>query len=278
MSADNFSGQNISSTFQRLLQLSDNGNGITDGTGSIVQFLPVTAAYVQGGGGGPESDPIFVAKSASLATTGSNIFRGNQVVTGSLITSGGLGNIDTAQAKLYDNLGTTSIDWNNYTLSDQGGIAIDWNNHILYADDLSGINTASVDWNNRLLKNVSGLNTLKWDRQVLYDPTSNNDSVDWYSRYLVDSNGSTALEWNNGNINNGVRLYGTASYALNTSIDTSSFATTGSNIFKGNQTITGSVSITGSFGLDVHANPPTDPPTRAGLFYFTSNALYISLD
>jgi len=35
-----------------------------------------------------ETDPIFVAKSASLATTGSNVFRGNQIVTGSLFTTG----------------------------------------------------------------------------------------------------------------------------------------------------------------------------------------------
>jgi hypothetical protein len=41
-----------------------------------------TASYYQ------EVDPIFVAKSASLATTGSNIFIGNQTVTGSLFTTG----------------------------------------------------------------------------------------------------------------------------------------------------------------------------------------------
>jgi hypothetical protein len=35
-----------------------------------------------------ETDPIFVAKSASLATTGSNTFIGAQIVTGSLRTSG----------------------------------------------------------------------------------------------------------------------------------------------------------------------------------------------
>jgi hypothetical protein len=45
----------------------------------------LTASYYQ------ETDPIFVAKSASLATTGSNIFVGNQVVTGSFI-------IDTASS------------------------------------------------------------------------------------------------------------------------------------------------------------------------------------
>jgi hypothetical protein len=35
-----------------------------------------------------ETDPVFVAKSGSFATTGSNVFRGNQTVTGSLFTSG----------------------------------------------------------------------------------------------------------------------------------------------------------------------------------------------
>jgi hypothetical protein len=35
-----------------------------------------------------ETDPVFVAKSSSLATTGSNIFRGNQIITGSLTVSG----------------------------------------------------------------------------------------------------------------------------------------------------------------------------------------------
>jgi hypothetical protein len=36
----------------------------------------------------PETDPVFVSKSGSLATTGSNTFIGNQTVTGSLFTSG----------------------------------------------------------------------------------------------------------------------------------------------------------------------------------------------
>lgn len=91
MSADNLSGQYISSTFRKILQLSDSGSYITDGTGSIIDIIPVTASYavtasyVIGGGGGPETDPIFTSKSASLATTGSNTFIGDQTVTGSVI-------------------------------------------------------------------------------------------------------------------------------------------------------------------------------------------------
>jgi hypothetical protein len=46
-------------------------------TGSLLGTA-ATASYYQ------ETDPIFVAKSASLATTGSNNFNGNQTITGSL--------------------------------------------------------------------------------------------------------------------------------------------------------------------------------------------------
>jgi hypothetical protein len=49
---------------------------------SLFSTYATTASYYD------ETDPIFVAKSASLATTGSNTFRGNQTVTGSLFTTG----------------------------------------------------------------------------------------------------------------------------------------------------------------------------------------------
>jgi Uncharacterized conserved protein (DUF2190) len=45
MSADNLTTQYISNTYQRLLQLSDNGSYVTDGTGSIVNILNVTASH-----------------------------------------------------------------------------------------------------------------------------------------------------------------------------------------------------------------------------------------
>jgi hypothetical protein len=52
-------------------------------TGSLFGTAATASYYV-------ETDPIFTAKSASLATTGSNQFNGNQTITGSLIQ--GLGN------------------------------------------------------------------------------------------------------------------------------------------------------------------------------------------
>lgn len=113
MSADNLTGQYISDTFRKILQLSDNGSYITDGTGSVVSTIPATASWAQTASYALnavgtitnaiyaetasyshtasfylETDPIFVAKSASLATTGSNIFIGNQTITGSITLSG----------------------------------------------------------------------------------------------------------------------------------------------------------------------------------------------
>ena len=110
-------GQNIENTYQRVLQTPD-GATFYDGTGSLVtlpsadvsglvttsSFNAFTSSYNTGSFSGSftgsltgtattasyyqETDPVFVAKSASLATTGSNIFIGNQTVTGSLFTTG----------------------------------------------------------------------------------------------------------------------------------------------------------------------------------------------
>jgi len=49
---------------------------------SLSSSFTQTASYYQ------ETDPVFVAKSASLATTGSNIFIGNQTISGSIFISG----------------------------------------------------------------------------------------------------------------------------------------------------------------------------------------------
>ena len=56
-----FTGQNIETTYQRVLQT--DGQSVYDGTGSLISIN---------------------LDSASFATTGSNIFIGNQIVTGSI--------------------------------------------------------------------------------------------------------------------------------------------------------------------------------------------------
>jgi hypothetical protein len=61
--------------------------GGTSGT-ALSSSYSLFSTYAASASYFPETDPVFVAKSASLATTGSNIFKGNQTVSGSLFTSG----------------------------------------------------------------------------------------------------------------------------------------------------------------------------------------------
>jgi hypothetical protein len=61
--------------------------GGTTGT-ALSSSYALFATYADTASSYAETDPVFVTKSASLATTGSNVFRGNQTVTGSLFTSG----------------------------------------------------------------------------------------------------------------------------------------------------------------------------------------------
>ncbi len=62
-----FTGQNIENTYQRVLQT--DGQFVYDGTGSLVNINI---------SGSPAID------TSSFATTGSNIFIGNQTITGSI--------------------------------------------------------------------------------------------------------------------------------------------------------------------------------------------------
>jgi hypothetical protein len=61
-----FTGQNIENTYQRVLQT--DGTFVYDGTGSLVN-INLSGSTID---------------TSSFATTGSNIFIGNQIITGSI--------------------------------------------------------------------------------------------------------------------------------------------------------------------------------------------------
>jgi hypothetical protein len=76
-----------------------------------------------------ETDPIFVAKSASLATTGSNTFIGNQTITGSLVVTSNFTLLGSASIQYISestlNIGTNLITVNTNTPSVRfGGLAV----------------------------------------------------------------------------------------------------------------------------------------------------------
>ena len=90
---NDFTGQFISSTFQRVLQLSGSGE-ITDGTGSLVSFLPITTSY---------------AYTASYATQAADIVvsvlnqSGAQINKGAVVhISGSNNNSDIPRVRLAD--------------------------------------------------------------------------------------------------------------------------------------------------------------------------------
>jgi hypothetical protein len=86
-------------------------------------LLAVSASNYQ------EIDPVFVAKSASLATTGSNTFIGNQTITGSLTIINNLTVLGSASIQYISestlNIGTNLITVNTNTPSVRfGGLAV----------------------------------------------------------------------------------------------------------------------------------------------------------
>lgn len=190
-----------------------------------------------------EVDPIFVAKSASLATTGSNQFSGSQGITGSLTISGSVNfkflptggqftvTYDTASGQLF------------YTASNSVG-----------GNTLPGGVNLQIQYNSQ--STFAGAPALR------YNPATGLTTID-----SMQATGSFTGSFTGSH-------FGTSSWAISASVaDTaltasyiitaqtssyynevdpifnsksSSLATTGSNNFNGNQVITGSLIVSGS--------------------------------
>lgn len=180
--------------------------------------------------GAPTANPLTMVNWASgvLNTTDN-----------SSIPAVALLSVDWTNRILYGTDGGTpqvqknSVDWGNRYLyqSDGTTVTVNWQSNVLN----DGSNIGSVDWESRKLYNTSGQDSVKWSDYVLYDPVNGNDSVNWDTRKTRDTVGDTSVDWENrilyaGNggseanqalvwsdtsTSNGVRLYGTASVALN---------------------------------------------------------------
>jgi len=112
---------------------------------------------------------------------------------------------------------------------------------------------------------------------VLYD-LNGNASIEWQNRSLVDVDSNTVLTWSTSS-NNGVRLYGTASYAL-----TASYV----NPLNQNVTITGSILMSGSITdayistvnwIDFNPNLPSgNPAFNTGRLHWVDDTKTLGLD
>jgi len=179
-------------------------------TGSL-KGTASTASYYQ------EMDPIFVAKSASFATTGSNTFVGNQIISGNLIPAGPYTNNTSSY-----NLGSPTQAWKDLYVSNGSVTFI--NGATSASIKLSGSNVvfdgasvilptssivtaaATASYVNALNQNliVSGnfivhntstnLDSINSDSYYLYD-NSGTGSIDWDSKVLYANNGASQLNW-----------------------------------------------------------------------------------
>ena len=87
--SNDFTGQNIQDTYQRVLQLSSSGQ-LSDGTGSLVSLLKVTASFAVSA-----SHEVTHELSSSFAQTASSandgfVFRGNATSSGNISSSGNI--------------------------------------------------------------------------------------------------------------------------------------------------------------------------------------------
>jgi hypothetical protein len=94
-----------------------------------------------------ETDPVFVAKSASLATTGSNIFKGNQTISGSLLVTGSstlignqiiTGSLTVSGSNTFTNIGPAVF---SGSVGISGSTIQSGNNTLIGNTILSGSNT-----------------------------------------------------------------------------------------------------------------------------------------
>jgi hypothetical protein len=153
-----------------------------------------------------EKDPVFVAKSASLATTGSNIFKGDQTVTGSLFTSGS----NTL-------IGSTTL---TGSLNITGSTTQIGNNTLLGNTILSG--SIIISGSTTAQPTVQVYGNVTHDGYIRFNPVSTNIDTSVSASYIYVSgstndlyfsqNGSgynnvTRLRWLEGNLYTGL-LYG----------------------------------------------------------------------
>ena len=165
---------------------------------------------------------------SSLATTGSNTFIGNQTITGSVEIS------QTAYAQLWSNPQTIS-----------GSVVIPTDRNAMVVGPISIDGTIVVEGNSKLIV-LDALTGSALPSGLLSSSVTNFTD---YSQSVDNKINNLVLP--SGLLSSSVTDFTTYSASVDTrinniSVDTSSLATTGSNIFMGNQTITGSLFVSQS--------------------------------
>jgi hypothetical protein len=251
------------------------GNG---GKGLVLNPGPATLPGLDNGYmwvGGANNQPTEIT-TASFATTGSNTFTGNQIITGSVyisssaavdlrvegqifVSSSATGGTTAPRITVSGSAGVTRINRNNITITDatdEGGMFPS----TLYTKDAATFDEIGFTVDPSVFS-ISGWST----GPAIY---VNNDALDTYPAVIGFQNKAnytdgrvavlTPLSASAGftaSLQNGYAWVGNslgqntqvATSSFGSTIDTGSFATTGSNQFNGNQTVNGFVSASNGF-------------------------------
>jgi hypothetical protein len=165
----------------------------------------------------PESDPVYIAQKPTLATTGSNTFRGTQIITGSLIISG---------SGTFTNIGPAIF---TGSVSITGSTTQTGNNTLIGNTVLSG----SIG--------ISGSSTIQGTTIMTGSLNITGSTIQVGNNTLFGNNtltGSNTISGSNTIIGGNLIVGG--------AVITGSLNITGSTIQRGNNTLIGTTTLTGS--------------------------------
>ena len=281
----NLTNQYISESFHSLLQISSSG-AVTDGTGSIVNFLDVSSSYaVTSSYISPAFINSVVATGAGLAvTTGTNIFTGSQIFSGSLFPAGPY----TSNTSLFS-VGSPSASWkdvfaqNIYLVSGSKSASINLSGSNFIFD--GGI---TIPTNQAFFGYLQG--TASYAVNAGSVVTASHALTASYINPLFISASAAAYGFGSGGagsespwIVSGDFLYTRTEYNIQA---TGSFTINGDDRFApdifivnrrpGGPTLF-KVTEEG-VQFTVNASNPSSPPTAYGQIYFTSQSVYLALD
>lgn len=195
---------------------------------SLFSTYASTASYYT------ETDPIFTAKSGSFATTGSNIFIGNQTITGSLTVSGSStftnigpaifsGSVTLVNGITGSLLGTASYASNTVSASFSSTSSYA-PNYVLNSSTSSFATTGSNTFIGT--ETITGSLNLTGSLNIIGNQTTIGDRILTGSWYVTGSSHLTGNTYLSGSIN-----------------------VSGSQTFVGNNQLIGNTTISGSFTL-----------------------------
>jgi len=182
---------------------------------SLYSTYAATASYFV------ETDPIFVAKSASLATTGSNVFKGDQTITGSLTVSGSSTFTNIGPAVF---IGSTTV---------TGSLNLSGSFNVIGNQTTIGNRVLTGSWN------VSGSSTQIGNNTLIGNTVLSGS---------LNVSGSQTFRGSNELIGN-TNVYGEFNVSGSSIFSNSLFTVTGSTFVKGATNISGSTNITGSLNV-----------------------------